>query len=50
MIKELQADFLDRYKGVQAQIHQLSQFVDSSAMSTTYLHKTDKKRKNVIKS
>ena len=49
MTEELQADYLDRYEGVQAWIHQVSQFDDSSAVSTTYLGKTDKMRKNVIK-
>ena len=49
MIKEPQTDCFDRYKGVQAWIHQVNQFDDSSYVSTTYLGKTDKTRKNVMK-
>ena len=49
MIKELQADYLDRYEGAQAWKHQVSRFDDSSAVNTTYLGKTDKTRKHVIK-
>ena len=32
MTEQLQADYLDRYEGFQTQIHQLSQFGDSSAL------------------
>ena len=49
MTEELQADYLDRYEGVQSWIHQVSQFDDSSAVNTTYLGKTDKTSKNFIK-
>ena len=41
--------YLDRYEGVQAQIHQVSQFGDSSAVSTTYVGKTDKTREKCYK-
>ena len=41
MTEELQADYLDRYEGVQAQIHQVGQFDAYSAVSTTYLGKTE---------
>ena len=45
MTEELQAHFLNRYEDVQTQINQVSQFDDSSVVSTTYLGKTDKTRK-----
>ena len=48
MTEELQADYLDRYEGVQVQICQVSQFDDSSAVSTTYFSKTDRTRKDAI--
>ena len=49
MSEELQADYLDGYDGVQVQIHQVSQFDDSSAVSATYLGKPDRTRKDVTK-
>ena len=42
MTEEPQADSLHRYEGVQAEIHQVSQFDDSSAVGTTCLGKTGK--------
>ena len=35
IIEQLQTEYLNRYKGVQAEINQLSQFDDSSAVSST---------------
>ena len=48
MTEELQVDYLDRYGGFQVQIHQESQCDVSSAVSTTFLGKTDRSRKDVI--
>ena len=45
MIEELQADYLDRYEGVQVHIHQVSQFDNCSALGTTYLGKLIGKEK-----
>ena len=36
MTEELQADYIDRYEGVEARIDQVNQFDDSGAVSTTY--------------
>ena len=49
MTEEFQADYLDRYEDVQAWINQVSQFDDSSAVSTKYIGETETTRKNVIK-
>ena len=49
MTEELQTNYLHKYVGVQAQIHQASQFDDFSAVHTSYFGKTDKTKKNVIK-
>ena len=49
MTEEFLVNYLDRYEGVQAWIHQVSQFDDSSPVSTTYLSETDKTGKTVIK-
>ena len=49
MTEELQTDYLDRYEGVQAWIHQVSQFDDSSVVHTTYLGKSGRTRKGVIR-
>ena len=49
MTEELQADYFDRYEGFQAWKHLVSQFDESTNASTTYLVKTEKTRKNVIK-
>ena len=39
--EKLQADYLDRFVGVQAVIHQVSPFDESCAVSTTYMSKID---------
>ena len=49
MTENLQAYYLYRYKGIQVQIHQVSQFDDYTTVSTTYLGRTDRSKKNVIK-
>ena len=49
MTEELHADYLDRYEGVQMQINYVNQFDDSQAVSTTYLDKPDRSRKDNIK-
>ena len=49
MREELHADYLDRYEGGQMQMHQVGQFDDSCAVSTTYLGKSDGTRKGVLK-
>ena len=49
MTEQPQAGYLDAYEGVQEQIHQVSQFDDSSDVSTTYLGRTERSRKEVIK-
>ena len=49
MTEQLQIDQLDRYEGVQAQIHQVSQFDDSNAVSTTYLDRIERARWEIIK-
>ena len=45
MTEELQTYYLDRYEGVQAHKHQVHQFHDFGAVSTTYWDKTDRKEK-----
>ena len=49
MTEQLQADYLDRYEGVQAQIHQACQFDDSSAVHTIYLGRIKRSRKKFPK-
>ena len=46
MTEQFQVDYLDRYEGVHAEIHQVSQFDESSAVRTTYLSKVNMLRKN----
>ena len=49
MTEQLQTDHLDRYEGVQAGIHQVSQFDEPSAVSTTYLGKVNMSRKDAFR-
>ena len=49
VIEQLQMDYLDKYKGVQAEIHQVSQFDVSSAVSIIYLGKVEMSREDVLK-
>ena len=49
MTEQLQEDYLDRYKGAQAQMHQVSQFDESSDLSTTYLNKVEMSREDALK-
>ena len=49
MTKQLQEDYLDRYEGVQAEIHQVSQFDESITVSTTYLGKVEISREDALK-
>ena len=46
---ELQTDYIDRYVGIQAKIHQVSQFEESSALSTTYFGKVNMSRENAFR-
>ena len=39
MTKQVQVNYLDRYEGVQEEIHEMSQIDESRAVSTTYLGK-----------
>ena len=45
MVEQLQADYLDRYEGLQEQMHKMSQSHDSSAVSSTYLCKHERLKK-----
>ena len=44
LTEQLQADYLDRYEGVQAQTHQVCQFDYSNVVSTTYVGRTERSR------
>ena len=46
MTVQLQADYLDIYEGVQSQIHQVKEFDDSCVVSTTYLGRNNRSRKD----
>ena len=46
MTEKLQADYLDRCEGLQAQIQQVSQFDYCSVISTTYLGRTGSSRRD----
>ena len=46
MTEHLYSDYLDKYKAVQAKILQVSQFDDSSAVSTTYLGSAERTRRD----
>ena len=48
MTEQLQADYLYRHKVVQGEIHQVSQFGESSAVCTAYLDKVSTSRENAI--
>ena len=41
MTEQLPTNYLDMYEGVQAEIHQVGQFDESSAISTTYFGKVN---------
>ena len=49
MTEQIQADYLDRHRGVQPQTHQISQSDDSGAISTTYLGRNGRSRGDDIK-
>ena len=49
MTEQFQVDYLDRYEGVQAKIHIISQFGGSSAERTTYLGKVVMSGENALK-
>ena len=49
MTEHLQTDYLDRHEGFKAKIHQVSQFDESSVVSTTYSGKVTMTRDNVMK-
>ena len=44
--EQIQADYLDRYEGAQAQIHWVSQFDDTSAVSITYFSRVERSRRD----
>ena len=46
--EQLPTDYLDRYEGVQTQIHQLCQSDESSALSTTHLGRTEMSPRDAI--
>ena len=48
MKEHFQRDYLDRYECVQAKLHQVSQFEDSSAVSTTYVGRTERPRRDAL--
>ena len=48
MTEQLYADYLDRYEGIQAQIHQISQFDDTSVLSTTYFDRIERSRRDIL--
>ena len=50
MTEQVQADYLDKYKGVQAQIHQVSKFYHSGIVSTKHFSKSSKAKKRCHKS
>ena len=49
MTEQLQTDYLDRYGGVQAERHQVSQFEESSAVTTAKLSKVYMSRKDTLR-
>ena len=49
MIEQFQANYLDRYEGVQVEIHRVSQSYESRAVSSTYLGKVNLTREYVLK-
>ena len=49
MTEQLIVEYLDRYEGVQPQIHRGGQFDDSSIVSATYLGRTERSRGDAMK-
>ena len=49
MTEQLQADHLDRYEGVQAEMHNAGHFDESNVESITYLGKVNMTRKDSLK-
>ena len=48
MKEQLQTHYLDRYEGVQAKLHQISQMDESSALGTICLGKVERSSKDAI--
>ena len=49
MKEEFQTDYLERYEGVQPEIHHISQFNESSALNTAYYSKDNMSREDALK-
>ena len=49
MIYQLQTDYLDRYEGVWAAVHQVSRFDESSAVYITHLGKVKMSRQDGLR-
>ena len=49
MAEQLRKDYLDKYQGVQGEMHQVSQSDKSSAVGTTYLDKINMTREDAMK-
>ena len=49
MTEQLQGDYLDKYEGVQAEMHQVGQYDESSALNITYVGKVEMSREDALK-
>ena len=49
MTEQVQTDYYDRLEGIQGQMHQLSQFDESSVVDTAYFGRTERSRRDALK-